>query len=121
MKVTDATSNYFQASLKGFGEIVQDIADINQCIQIILLTRKGTDPLRPEFGCGVFDYVDKPANKVGDIILAVNDALLKFEPRIDVVKIIPEFIGFDLKVTIKWKFKNISDVTQQTDVIYGIG
>lgn len=123
MKVTDVKSNYFQTSLQGFGLIVEDIEDINQCLKIIVLTRPGTDPLRPEFGCGLPDLVDKPANKSGDIIMAVSDAIGKFEKRITVNKIIPTFSekGSTLKISVRWQFVNIPDsIIEQTDIIYGI-
>lgn len=122
MKITDVKSNYFQTSLKGFGEIAEGVADINQCLNIIVLTRKGTDPLRPDFGCGLPDMVDKPANKFGDIILAVSEAIAKYETRIKVIKIVPTFTdnGSSLKITVNWQFINIPDSTNQTDIIYGI-
>ncbi len=42
------------------GVYVYGVDDIRQCWDLILNSVKGSDPLRPEFGCGIFDYVDKP-------------------------------------------------------------
>lgn len=36
---------------------------INQCIAIILTTRKGSVPLRPTFGSEIYKYVDYPVNE----------------------------------------------------------
>lgn len=44
------------------GAYVQGADDIKQTWGIILNTVKGSDPLRPMFGCGVFDYLDKPVS-----------------------------------------------------------
>jgi phage baseplate assembly protein W len=33
--------------------------DINQQIEMVLLTRKGEKALDPEYGCGIWDYLDK--------------------------------------------------------------
>jgi len=60
---------------------------------VILTTRKGTDPLRPHFGCGVFDYIDKPVNtSIPAMKKEILEALRKFEPRIQVVSITAEFV-----------------------------
>jgi len=56
---------------------VQDLDDINQCIENILATRKGSDVLRPDFGSNWFDYIDYPEdefipNTVREVILAIQ-------------------------------------------------
>lgn len=57
--------------------VVQDAADIEQCILNILATRKGTDVCRPTFGSGHHDYIDTPEdvlvpNVVREVVLAVQ-------------------------------------------------
>jgi uncharacterized protein len=59
---------------------------VRQSILIILGTAKGERVMRPDFGCGIYDLVFEPntsttANKVSQV---VQEALLFFEPRIDV-------------------------------------
>ena len=73
------------------GDIKQakDEESIRQSIRIILGTAKGERVMRPEFGCGIYDLVfeittDSTAGKISQ---AVREALLRFEPRIDVVDI----------------------------------
>ena len=59
---------------------------VRQAIWIILGTAKGERAMRPEFGCGIYDLVFElnSASTAGRVAQAVRDALLAFEPRIDV-------------------------------------
>jgi Bacteriophage baseplate protein W len=63
--------------------------DIRQSILIILETAKGERAMRPDFGCGihdlVFEAIDTTAMK--RIQSEVDDALRRFEARIDVLDI----------------------------------
>ncbi len=69
-------------------ELVSDTQDVDQCIRIILTTPKGSDPQRPLFGSDLHLYIDYPVNIARPQIVreAVN-ALLAWEPRIDVVNV----------------------------------
>ena len=73
--------------------MVREESDVDQAIAIILGTAPGERPMRPEFGCGVHDYVFDTidANTVGRMEEEVRNALTRWEPRIDVVG-----IDFDL-------------------------
>ena len=45
---------------KLFGtEFSEAIEDINQQIEMVLLTRKGEKALDPQYGCGIWDYLDE--------------------------------------------------------------
>ena len=58
---------------------------IAESIQIILGTAKGERIMRPDFGCGIHDLVFAQ-NNLGTAGLAqfyVEDALVRWEPRID--------------------------------------
>ncbi len=59
---------------------------VRQSIWIILGTAKGERAMRPDFGCGIYDLVFElnSASTAGRVAQAVRDALLLFEPRIDV-------------------------------------
>ena len=67
--------------------------DIEQALAIILGTAPGERPMRPEFGCEihdlVFDTID--AATVGRIETAINAAIVRWEPRIELTE-----IDFDL-------------------------
>ena len=62
--------------------------DIVQSINIILTTIPGSDPLRPEFGSNVYQYLDKPLPSVlGKIIYEATTAIGRWEKRLDVTRI----------------------------------
>src|SRR3954466_5487289 len=58
--------------------------DIDQAIELILPPAPGERPMRPEFGCGVHDFVfdSIDAATVGRMELAIRDALDRWEPRV---------------------------------------
>ncbi len=62
---------------------------VRQSIWIILGTAKGERVMRPDFGCGIYDLVFEmnTASTAGRITQAVREALLLFEPRIDVLEV----------------------------------
>ena len=63
--------------------------DIEESIWIILGTSKKERVMLPDFGCGIHDLVFAPLNPttIGDIEYHVKDALIKWEPRIDVLNV----------------------------------
>jgi phage baseplate assembly protein W len=81
-------SNVWGLSLAGYGVIVEGIAAIRQRIDIAIRTTKGTDPLRPEFGSLIFQYVDVPVNiAVPNIKAEIIKALQLWVPEIKVIAI----------------------------------
>jgi uncharacterized protein len=60
---------------------------IRQAIWIILGTSPGERLMRPDFGCGLHELVFAPGNAttVGTVMQRVRDALVRWEPRIDVL------------------------------------
>jgi Bacteriophage baseplate protein W len=63
--------------------------DIRQAIRIILETAPGERLMRPDFGCGIHDYVFAPNNvrTAGLIRFHVEEALRRWEPRIDLEEV----------------------------------
>jgi phage baseplate assembly protein W len=59
---------------------------VRQSVWIILSTSKGERVMRPDFGCGIHDLVFAPNTPTthGRLATAVREALLSFEPRVDV-------------------------------------
>lgn len=59
--------------------------DIKEAIWIILSTAKGERVMRPDFGCGIHDYVFSVINTstVALIENSVQEALTLWEPRIE--------------------------------------
>ena len=73
-----------QVDRRGGIALARDEQDIDQAIQLILGTAPGERPMRPEFGCGVHDFVfdSIDATTVGRMELAIRDALDRWEPRV---------------------------------------
>lgn len=63
--------------------------DIKEAILIILLSAKGERLMRPDFGCGINDYVFSSINplNISRIENEVREALILWEPRIEVLEI----------------------------------
>lgn len=69
--------------------IAQYEESVYQSILMILGTAKGERVMRPEFGCGIYELVFEPqtATTAGTVSQMVQEALLRFEPRIDVLDV----------------------------------
>lgn len=88
------TKNW-QLSTVGVGYIAEGLADIRQCLDILLRTQKGSVPLYPQFGCDIFQYADKPLNfAIPNIKRAIIEAIEVWEKRV-VLKKIEHFISID--------------------------
>lgn len=104
MKVTDLKTKNWALSATEPGKVVQDLEDINQCISIILATAKGTDPLRPEFGCDILRWIDRPVNEaIANIIKEAVAAIEMWEPRVLVTNARATVENFRIFVTIEWE------------------
>ncbi|GJL61830.1 MAG: baseplate protein [Nitrospirales bacterium] len=62
---------------------------IKQSIYIILGTAKGERIMRPDFGCGIHEFTFSVFNSatVTMIKSAIKDALIQWEPRIEVMRV----------------------------------
>lgn len=62
---------------------------VRESIWIVLGTARGERAQRPAFGCGIYDLVFEinSASTAGRVAQEVRDALLYFEPRIDVLDV----------------------------------
>jgi phage baseplate assembly protein W len=62
---------------------------VRESIWIVLGTAKGERVMRPAFGCGIYDLVFEvnSASTAGRVAQEIRDALLYFEPRIDVLDV----------------------------------
>ena len=63
--------------------LTSDDRDLVQAMRLILATAKGERPMRPDFGCGIHDYVFAPAdaNTAGRLAVEVRRSLAFWEPR----------------------------------------
>jgi uncharacterized protein len=62
---------------------------IRQSIWLILSTAPGERQMRPEFGCGIHDLLFQPNTAVlrGVVQARVQEALTRWEPRIDLLDV----------------------------------
>jgi phage baseplate assembly protein W len=75
--------------------LAADEANIRESIWIILATAHGERVMRPDFGCGLHDLVFalNDAATTGSVQQTVHDALVRWEPRIDVLDVDVEVRG----------------------------
>ena len=83
---------------------------IKESIMIILGTAKGERVMRPDFGCGINELVFAPNNTSTATLVTfyVKEALLKWEPRIEVLNISvtpDEEEGNKLNINIEYRVK----------------
>ena len=100
---------------RGALALARDGEDVRQAISIILSTAPGERPMRPEFGCGVHDYVFDvlDAATLGQMETEVRRALERWEPRIDVLDVDFELDGNTdgpLAITIEYRLRATNDV-----------
>jgi phage baseplate assembly protein W len=74
---------------RGGMALVRAEDDINEAITIILGTAPGERPMRPEFGCGIHNYIFETvdAYTIARLEQEIWIALDRWEPRIDVLDI----------------------------------
>lgn len=74
--------------------LVRRERELEESMRLILGTAPGERPMRPEFGCGIHDYVFAPADATtaGRMAYDVRAALERWEPRVDIVDV---EVGFD--------------------------
>lgn len=63
--------------------------DVTPAIRMVIMTAPGERPMRPDFGCAIWDHVYDPINaaSLGQMAHAVRSALSRWEPRIDVDRV----------------------------------
>jgi phage baseplate assembly protein W len=86
---------------RGEVKIISDIEDIEKSLQTIITTRRGERVMRPLFGCDLTDKIFENLNATQINIMKnrVEEAIILFEPRIDVIK-----IGLDTQDILEGKF-----------------
>jgi phage baseplate assembly protein W len=62
---------------------------VRQSIRMILSTARGERLMRPDFGCSLHDLVfsTNTGAAIGQVISAVQESLIQWEPRIDVLDV----------------------------------
>jgi phage baseplate assembly protein W len=82
---------------------------VRQAIWIILGTARGERLMRPDFGCGIHElaFERNTAATAGKVTEAVRDALLSFEPRIDLLDVLVDAhdAGAVMQVSVEFKVR----------------
>ena len=78
-----------QLDARGCIKLAHQEQDIDESIRIILLTRKGERPMRPEFGSDLYTLIFAPSDAAtaGLARRYVMEALARWEPRIEVTDV----------------------------------
>ena len=100
-----------QVDRRGGIALAHDETDVDQAIQLILGTAPGERPMRPEFGCGVHDFVFDTidAGTVARMETEIRGALDRWEPRIEVQAVDFDLAGVDrgeLQITIAYRLRH---------------
>jgi uncharacterized protein len=94
--------------------LVRHEREIEESIRLILGTAFGERPMRPEFGCGIHDYIFAPtdATTAGRIAYEVRAALRRWEPRIEVADVVVDVAADDpalLYIDVRYTVTNSND------------
>jgi phage baseplate assembly protein W len=82
------------------GEIVHGLADVEQAINTIVLTEKGSVPTQPEKCTRLMPYIDRrPDYAIPNITREIFDAITAWEPRVIVERVAITREDFD-----HWRF-----------------
>jgi phage baseplate assembly protein W len=129
VNVSDIKSADWSFSVSSIGEAVEGVADINQCIGVIIGTQKGSDPFRPDFGSDVWDWIDRPLGiAIPNMKRAIIEAVALWEPRVTITGIeyayqntagenAPVYSG--ARFNIYWKLKQ-TQTTGTAEVTLGL-
>ncbi len=103
-----------RADATGGIALVSSHREIEEAIRLILATAYGERPMRPEFGCGIHEFVFAPANATtaGQIAYEVEQSLARWEPRIQVEAVtveIDETDGATLYIDIEYVLQGTND------------
>jgi uncharacterized protein len=94
------------------GQVVQGLADVDQCIGIIMMTPHGDDPLRPTFAWDILNIVDLPVTLAIPLIVAgLTAAITKWEPRATVISINAAPINATVELGAHWEITVIWQLT----------
>ncbi|MFC0602572.1 GPW/gp25 family protein [Streptomyces palmae] len=106
----------FPAALTADGRVALTTGhdEVAQAIRLVLATRPGERPMRPEFGCAIHELVFDPldAGTVSRADQAVREALERWEPRIDLDDLVFSADQEDpavLYIDVRYRLRGTSD------------
>lgn len=113
----DITNVNWQLSASAYGEVVQGLNDLRQCLETILLTQKGTAVLRPDFGIDLLSYMDKPITAaIPALKREILEQVARYEPRVTIESITHTIADAAATIAVVWSAAD--GVVQQSEVQY---
>ncbi|MEU7007092.1 GPW/gp25 family protein [Streptomyces sp. NPDC046332] len=108
----------------GIGMVERD-REIEEAIRLVLGTAPGERPMRPEFGCGIHEYVFAPGDgeTAGRIGHEVRTALERWEPRIEVDDVVVAFDAVDdgiFYIDVRYTVRSTNDLRNLVFPFYSI-
>jgi phage baseplate assembly protein W len=90
-------------------------SDVQEAIDVILGTAPGERPMRPEFGCGIHNYIFETIDSatLAKMEYEIREALERWEPRIEVLDIEPDLSRVDegvLTLDISYLLRATNDI-----------
>lgn len=120
IQLNEIQSSEWSFDINNLGKVVQGLDDIKQCIKIIIETEPGSDPLRPDFGCGIYTQLDLPITSVSTgLKKAIIEALTKYELRIEKIKVDVKIDTENVTFSLTYQIKNTVKI-DQLELIYGL-
>ncbi len=94
--------------------MVERERELEEAIRLVLGTAPGERPMRPDFGCGIHEYVFAPGDGVtaGRIAQQVREALERWEPRIAVDEVVVAFDAVEtatLYIDVRYTVRTTND------------
>jgi uncharacterized protein len=95
--------------------LVSGDEDVSEAITLILGTAPGERPMRPEFGCGIHDYIFEAidAFTMARLELEIRTALDRWEPRIELIDVdfdVSNSARGELKIEISYVLRATNDL-----------
>lgn len=98
----------------GLVETAAGREDVEEAIRIIIGTAKGERIMRPEFGCGIHEYVFSAIDTTTLRLMETNvrEALERWERRIDVLEVSTDTTHLDegrIDIRVEYRLKRSND------------
>ena len=109
-------------SARGGIALLTGTDEIDAALRMILSTAPGERVLRPDFGCAAWDHVFDPGNgtTIGLVEQAVDDAVRRWEPRVEVLGVRATAVDDGLVVDLAYRVKATNDRRNLVHPFYAI-
>ena len=98
-------------SARGGLALVTGTDEIDGALRMILSTAPGERVMRPDFGCAAWDHVFDALNPntLGLVEHAVQDAVRRWEPRVEVLEVTATGAGDGIVVDLSYRVRSTND------------